>query len=428
MMISSKRALALTLAFGGTAAATPALAQYQTPAPAPQQQIQQPAADAPAEAPGRKYDLSNAARKAIIELQAAVNAKDVATIPAKLAAAKAVQKTTDDKFVIAQFQLKAAVDAKDETGITAGIEAMLASGGVSQADTLPLYSNLGRQYYKAKQFDQAGTAFERVLQLNPNDTDAMAMLAETRKAQGRVPDAVALLQKGIAARVAAGQKPSEDWYKRAVALAYEAKLPAAVSLSRDWVAAYPTPSNWRDTLRIYKNSSGLDADVVIDLLRLQRAAGALAGETDYYNYASFVLLKGFPGEAKAVLDEGFAAKSIDRSKPIFREVYAQASGKTAADRASLPGLEKTALASPAAKKAMITGDAYLGYSDYAKAAALYRAALTKSGVDTSLANLHLGMALARSGDKAGATAAFNAVTGVRTDIAKYWLIWLSTRA
>jgi len=423
-MINSKRALALALAFGSFAA-SPALAQMGGYTPTPAQPVPQPNPKEPAAGSERKYNLSNAARKAIIELQAAVNAKDTAAIPVKLAAAKAVQKTTDDKFVIAQFQLKAAVDAKDEAGITAGIEAMLASGGVSQADTVPLYVNLGRQYYKAKQFDQAGTAFEKVLQLNPNDTDAMAMLAETRKAQGRVPDAVALLQKGIAARVAAGQKPSEDWYKRAVALAYEAKLPAAVTLSRDWVAAYPTPSNWRDTLRIYKNNSGLDADVLIDLLRLQRAAGALAGETDYYNYASFVLLKGYPGEAKAVLDEGFAAKSINRDKPIFREVYAQASAKTAADRASLPGLEKTALASPAAKQSMIIGDAYLGYSDYAKAAALYRAALTKTGVDTSLANLHLGMALARSGDKAGATTAFNAVIGPRTDIAKYWLMWVS---
>ena len=427
-MIRSKRAIALALALGGTAAA-PAFAQMGGYSPAPS--APPPTAQTPADAakPGeRKYDLSNAARKPIIELQTAVNSKDTANIPAKLAAAQAVAKTKDDKFIIAQLQLKAAVDQKDQAAIAAGIEATLASGGVAQADTLPLYINLGRTYYGTKQFDRAGTAFERAIQLDPNNTDAMVMLAETRKSQGRTPEAVAMLQKGIAMRVAAGQKPSEDWYKRAVALAYEAKLPAAVQISRDWVKAYPTPSNWRDTLRIYKNGSGLDGDVLIDLYRLQRAAGALSGETDYYNYASTVLLKGYPGEAKAVLDEGFAAKAIDRTKPIFRDVYAQASAKTAADRASLPGLEKTALAAPAAKQAMITGDAYLGYGDYAKAAAMYRAALTKSGVDASLANLRLAEALARTSDKAGATTALNAVTGVRADIAKYWLLWISTQA
>ena len=35
----------------------------------------------------------------------------------------------------------------------------------------------------------------------------------------------------------------------------------------------------------------------------------------------------------------------------------------------------------------------------------------KPGVDPDLANLHLGMALARAGDKAGATAAFKSVGG-----------------
>jgi tetratricopeptide (TPR) repeat protein len=410
-MTNWKGALALTLTFGSLAAAAPLLAQ------APK-----------APAPEKKYDISSGARDPIVALQKAVNAKDSAAIPAALAAAKAKAKTTDDKYVIAQLQLKAAVDQKDSAGITAGIEAMLASGKAAGAEKQTLEVNLGKQYYSAKQYDRAAAAFESVLQADPNNADGLAMLAETRKAQGRIPDAVAALQKGIAAKQAAGQKPPEEWYKRVVALAYDAKLPSVMQLSRDWVAAYPTATNWRDTLRIYQNSSALGDDVLIDLWRLQRASGALAGESDYYRYAHAVFTKGYPGEAKAVLEEGFATKAIDRNKPIFREVLAASSSKTAADRASLAGLEASALASAAAKQAMVTGDAYLGYGEYAKAAALYRAALTKSGVDANLANLRLGMALARSGDKAGASAAFNAVSGPRADIAKYWLLYVATRA
>ena len=45
-----------------------------------------------------------------------------------------------------------------------------------------------------------------------------------------------------------------------------------------------------------------------------------------------------------------------------------------------------------------------------------------------VANLHIGMALARAGDKAGATAALNAVTGPRADIAKFWLTYLNQKA
>ena len=77
---------------------------------------------------------------------------------------------------------------------------------------------------------------------------------------------------------------------------------------------------------------------------------------------------------------------------------------------------------------MNTGDAYFGYGDYAKAAEFYRAALAGQGADANLVNLHLGMALARQGDKAGATAALNAVGGPQVELAKYWLLYLSTKA
>ena len=320
------------------------------------------------------------------------------------------------------------MNQKNDAAIGAALEAMLASGAAGPGDALPLHTNLGKHYFNSKQYDRAASQFERALALDPSNSEAILLFAETRRVQGRAPEAVALLQKAIAASTAAGRKPDEDWYKHAVQLSYDAKLPTAIPLSREWVATYPTPANWSPALRIYQRGSGLDNDVLIDLMRLQRANGALAGESDYFNYANTALLRGFPGEAKAVLEEGFAAKKIDRSKPIFRDVLAEASSKAGADRASLAGLEATALASPSAKQAMVTGDAYLGYGEWAKAAALYRAALTKSGVDPNVANLRLGIALARSGDKAGATTAFNAVSGTRADIAKYWLLYLSTRA
>ena len=49
----------------------------------------------------------------------------------------------------------------------------------------------------------------------------------------------------------------------------------------------------------------------------------------------------------------------------------------------------------------------------------------RSGVDKDLANLRLGMSLARAGDKAGATAALNAAGGAQAEIAKYWLTYLA---
>src|SRR3954452_15509032 len=61
---------------------------------------------------------SKNALKPIVDLQTAVNKNDVATIPAKIAAAQAVATTKEDHYVIGQLQLKAALAANDN-GATA---------------------------------------------------------------------------------------------------------------------------------------------------------------------------------------------------------------------------------------------------------------------------------------------------------------------
>jgi predicted Zn-dependent protease len=85
------------------------------------------------------------------------------------------------------------------------------------------------------------------------------------------------------------------------------------------------------------------------------------------------------------------------------------------------------VASASANLTTGTGDAWFGYGDYAKAAAFYKAALAKGG-DANRNNLHLGMALARAGDKAGAAAALNKVTGPMAELAKFWLVYANAKA
>jgi len=417
--------IGVALASGTIAFASPALAQYGS-APPSQPSVAPAPADAPAAAQ-RKFNLSKQARKEIGELQTAVNAKDAANIPAKLAAAQAKAQNADDKYVISQLQLKAAVDANNEAAMGQALEAMTQSGA-PEGGTAIIYANLGKIQYNAKAFDKASAAFERVIQLDPKNTEAMILLAEARNAQGRTTEGVGLIQKAIGIETAAGRKAEESWYKRAVALAYNANLAISPAIAREWVAAYPSPKNWRDAIRIYQTTSKLEDSALIDSMRLAQATGALSGENDYFRYTNTLVTRGFPGEAKMVLEQGFAANSISKSKATFAQLYSLASTRSQGDRASLGASAAAAVASSDAKKVMVTADAYYGYGDYAKAADLYRAALGKSGVDKDLANLRLGMSLARAGDKAGATAALNAAGGAQAEIAKFWLAYLATKA
>ena len=96
---------------------------------------------------------------------------------------------------------------------------------------------------------------------------------------------------------------------------------------------------------------------------------------------------------------------------------------------SLAPTEKKALAAADGKLAAVTGEAYYGQGNYAKAVELYRAALQKGGVNADEVNTRLGIALAAQGNKAEAKAAFANVKGApRADLAAFWTAWLDSQA
>jgi tetratricopeptide (TPR) repeat protein len=421
---------ATALLLAGTALfATPASAQRDY---GPQSAPQQPAATQDQQAPQQDQGaikthmpkISRESSKAIQQLQKDVTANNTAAIAADVAAANAAAKTPDDRYVIGILQLKAAAQAKDNAGIAAAIEAMLASGSVTQEEKYPLYLNLAQTYSSLKQDARAVQAYTQALQLNPNSVDATAGLAEAKVSAGQAAEGLALLQKGIALQSAGGAHAPEAWYKRALQIAYKAKLPQALQISREWIAAYPTTDTWMNALAVYQNLQQLDESQTLDLMRLKRAVGALT-PADYFNYGDIAVRKGYSGEAKGLLEEGFAANAVKRSDPSFSQLYSLASQKSKGDKESLAAAPS---ASADARQTLAIGDAWYGYGDYAKAADFYRAALGKAGADANLVNLHLGMALARQGDKAGSAAALNKVTGQLAELAKFWLVYDQTRA
>lgn len=424
-MKSTITAAAVLLA-GTALVASPASAQSNYGAQAaPQQSAAAPADQSESSSAIKTHmpKISGAASKAIQQLQKDVNDKNTAAIAADITAANAAAKTGDDRYVIGILQLKAAAQSNDSAGIAAGIEAMLASGSATQDEKYPLYINLAQAYSASKQDARAAQAYQQALQINPSSVDATAGLAEAKVAAGQAAEGLALLEKGIALQSAGGAHAPETWYKRALQIAYKAKLPQAMQISREWIAAYPTSNTWMNALAVYQNLQQLDDAHTLDLLRLKRATASMAA-ADYFNYGDLALRQGYSGEAKVVLDEGFAANAIKRSDPSFSQLYSVASQKSQGDKASLA---TTPPATATAVSLTGTGDAWFGYGDYAKAAEFYRASLAKGG-DTNRNNLHLGMALARQGDKPGAAEALNKVTGANAELAKFWLVYANGKA
>jgi len=413
-------ALALVIA----ASAAPAAAQYGSYGSSPPQLPAQTTSQAAPGATKATIQPSKKAVKAIVDLQTAVTNKDVANIPAKLAAAQAVAETKEDRYLIARLQLQAAAGANDNAAMETAIAAVAASNYLDAARLSDLYVALGGTYYKGKLYPQAAAAFQKALAINPQNRDAGTMTAEALLGAGQKAEAAVAFQRLIQARSAGGQKPEENLFKRAVAVAYEAKSPAAIDLARQWVAAYPTPSSWSDSIAIYRNLNLGDAEATLDLLRLKQTLGILSAP-EYAALAGAATDQLIFDEAQSVLDAGLAAKKIDPASASGRDLIGVLKVKAKPTAADLGEAMKIAANG---KALMRIGDNYAALGDYAHAVEAYKLAMGKPDGDLAVANLHIGMALARSGDKAGAAAALNAVTGPRAEIAKYWLTYLAQKS
>lgn len=416
MKIVSKMALAIAL--GGMAIAAPAFAKKEDKA----------AAAASAE------KATPAVQKAAFDAQKAADAGDVATALTNYNAAKAAMVNNTDKFMVGRVGYQIYQKNKDDALFSEVVDLMLASGQASVDAQKQLYFAQGQIAYNKKDYAKALAAFQGAEKAGSTDADLVPLIVESMAQQGQTLQALQTLNDEATKHAAAGQVVPPEWYQRGVSIGYKNKNPAdqaainqlTLELCLKWVASAPQPQYWNGALEVYAQQFKLDNAGRLEMLRLLRAVGAMEGGDDYREYADDVYLR-FPNEALTVLQEGAAKGKVNlTAKGDASDVMGIVKGKVAGDKASLPSADKASRAAADGSAALSTADAYVGYGEYAKAVDLYKVALAKGGakVDPGTVNLHMGWALALSGDNAGAKAAFQAVTGARKPIADFWLVHL----
>ncbi|MBD3761443.1 hypothetical protein [Rhizorhabdus sp.] len=384
------------------------------------------------EAAAPALKIGQEVRKPLAEADAAIKKKDIPAAEAALATAKGIAKTPDEQYAVATYRLNAAQVSGDQAKLSAALDEVIATGEaanqISDAQRAQYYWFQGQFAYQAKNYPKAEASLARAIAAGSTQADAFAIMADSQSRNGKPAEALATLQKVIDTKTAAGETLPSEWYGRGADIASRAKLPNEfVKLTTAWLDAYPVKQNWHDSLFIYRQLAGLSGEADLDMLRLARAAGALplSAASNYIDYALAVYLK-FPNEAVDVLNEGIAAGKLSTSNSQnTREIIALSQPKIAPDKASIPAAI-TAANGPKGtfKTAMTAADLLYGYKDYARSAELYKLALTKPGADAGQANFRLGLALSQAGDKAGAKAAFDAVTtGVYAPLAAYAKVW-----
>lgn len=423
MRLVSPMAIGLMLAFAGTAGVvTTATAAKKEEAKAPKlsKEFSAPAAAAQDLLKANKFDEAKA----------------------KLAEAEGFAKTPDEQFNLNVLRLNLGLGLKDTAIQRAAVEGMLASGGVPAAE-VPKYEFFAGDFaMKANDNDAAIAHFKKAADLGYPGSAPWVMGAEAnfQKAigvsQGNnispagkpfVDAGLPMLKKAIEIEKASGAQVPAGWYNRGFTMAYVTQSPETAEWAKLNLTADPSAKNWRALLRSFQESNKtLTRGENLDVMRLMAQTGALESEYDYSEYVDAASKSGLIGEVKSTIEKGRSTGKLAPAK--LAEYYSQATAGIAKDKGSLPAAEADAGKAANGKTAAYTADAYLGYGDYAKAVTLYKLALQKGGVDVSEVTTRLGIALALSGDSAGAKSAFDQVqTGARKTIAGYWSLWLSTK-
>lgn len=372
--------------------------------------------------------LSREEGAAITPLLEAVRAQDWAAAQAALPAAQQGASSPYGRFVVGQLQLQVGSNTNNAQLQSQAVDAMLASGAAPDTARPALERAQVDFAIQNENYPVAETGLTRMVEAAPNDAQLLTRLAQVKLRLNKGDEALTLFRRAIEIGSANGGRAPEEAYRRALAATYQARqAQPSIELARQLVTAYPTPTNWRDALVIYKELGGVQGTVELDLYRLMRAAGALTSEADFVLFAEQLNRGGLPGEAKAVLDQG-VSRNVLRAGGPQAALQANVNGAVAEDRAGLAGQRAGATAAPEARRALGLADAFAGYGQYAEAIPLYRAALTKTGADAGMINTRLGAALAQAGQRAEAEAAFRAVTsGPYQQLAGYWLLWLQQR-
>jgi adenylate cyclase len=129
-------------------------------------------------------------------------------------------------------------------------------------------STLGSVYLWQKQYEQATTAMEQAITLNPNVAGGYALLAEALSRAGRSEDALQMVKQAL------HRKPFvADWHLNAIGTAYDlaGKPEEAIAPLKQYISRYPNILGAHLTLAAVYSELGKEAEAraeAAEVLRL----------------------------------------------------------------------------------------------------------------------------------------------------------------
>jgi len=310
------------------------------------------------------------------------------------------------------------------------IEAQIESGFMAPAQQGQFLKSLAVINYQQKNYAKAVDYGNRVIKSGAADGETYTVVGQGLYLQNKYGEAAKFIADYIKDQEAKGQQPKEQ---QLILLrsAYERgdnNAGAADTLEK-LVMYYPKKEYWNNLLYSVRKLKLTDRQT-LQVYRLMVATQTMQQASDYAEMAELSISGGNPGEAQKVLEAGVAANVFteQRDKDRTTRMLTSLKDSTTKDLASLPKIEAEAKTAKTGDVDVALGNAYLSYGQNDKAIAAFNTGITKGSLKNPAdALLSLGIAQARSGDKAGALKSFRAVKTedpATTRIAKLWSLYV----
>jgi hypothetical protein len=330
---------------------------------------------------------------------------------AKLAEAEAIaQRTPWETWLLERTRASAAQRVGDTPLLMKSLEAALATRMAEPAEELQLVEAMVGSASRDKDHARVIRWAARYDELKgPNDA-VRVMRIQSLADSGDDAGAIAALSERVAIADRAGRATPETHLRLLLSLQYRIKDTHGSGQTLERLATtYPRPEYWADLVSRAAREPGLSDRALLELYRLLRATNNLRQSDLRYEMAQLALRAGQPGEALALVEEGYAngqlgtgAQAAEHGR--FREQVRRAASADKADRNS---------AEAAARRASDgTALVDLGWTSVAAAPsgapsaeaepglALIEQGIAKGGLKRATeARLHLGIAQLLAGRK-----------------------------
>jgi tetratricopeptide (TPR) repeat protein len=301
------------------------------------------------------------------------------------------------------------------------LEGQIASGQMPGGEKVQRTKTLAQLYARAGNYGKAASTAQQYLKSVPGDKDMQLLVANAYYQQKDYKGAIAAAERVMKG----GGTPSQDLLQLLLRSNYELGDSAGTAKALDQLLKfYPSTDTWERVLDGYMKTTKHD-HALMALYRLAEDVGALKTARQYTDLTQALIIGGFGQEAERVMNKGistnvFAGDELTRAKRTLEA----AKRRGDVERQALPKAAATLAAAKTGDEMVKVAEMYFSAGDYTNAAVALQKAIAKGGVaDMDNAEMLLGIALKRKGDKAGAAKAFDLVKEPKfAEIAKLWKI------